>query len=96
MNQDSRAIIYQAENGTIELKGDVANETVWTSQKEISDIFKKDRTVITRYINNILRDKEIDEKSNVHFLHIANSVIRKFRIVQKEGPKEVYRNVVIR
>ena len=48
-------------------------ETVWLTQEEISKLFKKDRTVITRHINNILKDKEVDEKSNVQKMHFAHS-----------------------
>ena len=36
-------------------------------------LFEKDRTVITRHINNILKDKEVDEKSNVQKMHFPNS-----------------------
>ena len=36
-------------------------------------LFERDRTVITKHINNIFSERELDEKSNVHFLHIANS-----------------------
>ncbi len=40
----------------------------------MSDIvIYEDRTVITRHINNILKDSEVDEKSNVQKMHIANS-----------------------
>ena len=39
----------------------------------MSDLFLRDRTVITRHINNIFKEKELEEESNVHFLHIANS-----------------------
>jgi len=42
-------------------------------QDEISLLFEKDRTVITRHINNILKDNEVDEKSNVQKMHIPNS-----------------------
>ena len=37
------------------------------------ELFGRDRTVITKHINNIFRESELEEKSNVHFLHIANS-----------------------
>jgi prophage maintenance system killer protein len=37
------------------------------------ELFGRDRSVITKHINNIFREEELDEKSNVHFLHIANS-----------------------
>ena len=64
--------IFQSENGEIEFRGDLKNETIWANQKQIVEIFEKDRTVITRHINNILRDNEVDEKSNVQKMHIAN------------------------
>ncbi|OQX76585.1 MAG: DNA-binding protein [Bacteroidetes bacterium 4484_249] len=71
MNNDSNIIIYQS--GEIELKVSLKNETVWLRQNEITLLFDRDRTVITRHINNILRDKEVDEKSNVQKMHIPNS-----------------------
>ncbi|NKQ41852.1 MAG: DNA-binding protein [Sulfurovum sp.] len=63
--------IYQ--NGEIELEVSVDAETVWLRQNEIASLFAKDRTVITRHINKILEEKEVDEKSNVQKMHFANS-----------------------
>ncbi|OQX73402.1 MAG: hypothetical protein B6D59_05775 [Campylobacteraceae bacterium 4484_4] len=57
----------------LQLKVGFDGETVWLRQSEIAQLFEKDRTVITRHINNILKDKEVDEKSNVQKMHIANS-----------------------
>ena len=70
---ENKIEIFQSENGEIEFTGDLENETIWATQKQIVEIFEKDRTVITRHINNILRDNEVDEKSNVQKMHIANS-----------------------
>jgi len=67
----SNVVVYNS--GEIELKVSVDNDTIWLKQNEIATIFKKDRTVITRHINNILKDEEVDEKSNVQKMHIANS-----------------------
>jgi hypothetical protein len=61
------------EDGTVALSATVENETIWLNQKQIAELFGKDRTVITRHINNILKDKEVDEKSNVQKMHFANS-----------------------
>ena len=63
--------IYQ--NGELEIKVSVHKETIWLRQDEISNLFKKERTVVTKHINNILRDKEVDEKSNVQKMHFPNS-----------------------
>jgi len=67
----SEIIIY--EDGNVELPVSFDEENFWLRQNEISDLFGKDRTVITRHINKILNDKEVDEKSNVQKMHIANS-----------------------
>jgi len=67
----SNIVVY--ESGEIELKVSIDNDTLWLTQNEIATIFKKDRTVITRHINNILKDEEVDEKSNVQKMHFANS-----------------------
>ena len=72
MKQDENNIIIY-EDGEVELNIGFDGETVWLRQNEIAEIFSKDRTVITKHINNILKDKEIDEKSNVQKMHIANS-----------------------
>ena len=48
-------------------------ETVWLTQAQMSELFQRERTVITKHINNVFKENELDEKSNVHFLHIANS-----------------------
>ena len=64
-------VIYQS--GEVELKVSLSNETVWLRQNEIALLFEKDRSVITRHINKILKDKEVEAKSNVQKMHIANS-----------------------
>ena len=68
---DNNIVVY--DNGEIELKVSVENESIWLRQNEIAMLFNKDRTVITRRINKIIKDEEVDEKSNVQKMHIANS-----------------------
>jgi prophage antirepressor-like protein len=67
------AIIYQAKNGAIEFRGDLSRETIWATQTQIADVFGVERSVVTKHIRNILKTREIDEKSNVQKMHIANS-----------------------
>ena len=66
-------LIYQGKDWEIILKEDSKNETIWASQKQISDVFGIDRTVVTKHISKIFKDEEVDEKSNVQKMHIANS-----------------------
>ena len=65
-------IVYQPD-ATHSLDVRIENETVWLNQAQMSELFQRDRTVITRHINNIFKEKELEERSNVHFLHIARS-----------------------
>ncbi len=65
--------IYQAKSGAIELRQDFDKETFWANQKDLSFIYEKDQSVISRHINNIFKDKELDKKSNMQKMHIANS-----------------------
>jgi prophage maintenance system killer protein len=55
-------LIYQAPSGAIELRSDRSRETIWASQAQIADVFRADRSVVTKHIRNILKDKELDAK----------------------------------
>ncbi|MFQ3548889.1 MAG: RhuM family protein [Armatimonadota bacterium] len=70
---DNEIVIYQSNNGALEIMGDFDEENIWASQAQISQIYDVDRTVITKHINSIFKNKEADEKSNVPKMHIANS-----------------------
>jgi hypothetical protein len=66
-------IIYQADDKTTQFEVRIEDDTVWLTQIQMVDLFGRDRTVITRHINNIFKESELVEKSNVHFLHNAIS-----------------------
>ena len=72
--QDNKGeiILYQPDN-SIRLDVWVEFDTVWLTQIQMAVLFERERTVITKHINNIFNEGELEEKSNVHFLHIANS-----------------------
>ncbi len=71
MDKNKQVIIYN--NGEIELKVSLNNQTIWLTQKDLVRLFDKDQSVISRHIRNIFKDKEVDEKSNMQKMHIANS-----------------------
>ncbi|MDO8368737.1 MAG: RhuM family protein [Saprospiraceae bacterium] len=73
MENKGEILIYQAPDSSIELRVQLDKETVWLTQAQMTALFERDRTVITKHIGNIFKEAELDEKSNVHFLHIANS-----------------------
>ena len=65
-------VVYQPDEIT-RLEVRVEGETVWLTQSQMAELFGRDRTVITKHIRNIFQEQELDEQSNVHFLHFANS-----------------------
>ena len=70
---ENKMMIYQAKSGAIELRGDFGRETVWATQAQIAKVFDLERSVVTKHIRNILKDKELDEKSVcAKFAHTAN------------------------
>ena len=66
-------ILFKTEDDKISVDVRFENETVWLSQEQMATLFERDRTVIVKHIANIFSEGELDEKSNVQFLHIANS-----------------------
>ena len=60
-------------NFELDVRADSENETVWLTQEEMALLFDVDRTRITRHINNIVKEGELDEKSNVRKTHFAHS-----------------------
>jgi hypothetical protein len=71
--KNNQLIIYQTEDGKVKIETHFENETIWLSQAQISALFQKERSVITKHINNIFKVGELPEKSNVQNLHIGNS-----------------------
>ncbi len=66
-------LIYQSKSGRIEFRGNLKKDTVWGTQKQIADVFEIERSVVTKHIGKVLKDKEMDEKSNVQKMHFAHS-----------------------
>ncbi len=66
-------VIYKTSKKEVNLRVRFEGETVWLKQDGIAKLYNKERSVITKHINKIFADKEVNKKSNVHFLHIAGS-----------------------
>ena len=72
MNKTNQIEIYQTKDKKTEVDVRFEEETVWLAQGQVAELFQLDRTVITKHINNVFREGELDEKSNVQKMHIAN------------------------
>ena len=82
MIENNQIVVY--DNGEIELKVSMNDDTIWLTQKQLSELFEKDVRTINDHIKTIYKDEELYE----------DSTIRKFRIVQQEGKREVARDVL--
>jgi hypothetical protein len=63
--------IYQSPTGTVDVRLD--GDTVWLTQEQMTQLFGRERSVITKHIRNVFNEGELDEKSNVQNLHIPHS-----------------------
>ena len=70
---NSEILLYQTEDGQTKIDVRLEEETVWLSQAQMSELFQKERSVITKHINNVFKEGELVEKSNVQILHISGS-----------------------
>lgn len=71
--EQSKIIIYQSDDGKTRIDVRMENETVWLSQAQLAELFQRDQSVISKHIKNAFSEREVDEKSNMQKLHIANS-----------------------
>ncbi len=77
----SNLVVYN--DGELELKVSVDSETIWLTQKQIAEVFGGTKQNISLHINNIYKEKELDKISTVKY----------YLTVQKEGNREVTRNI---
>lgn len=66
-------VIYQTEDGITKISVPIDEDTVWLTQAQMAELFQRDISVISRHIKNIFEEKELEEKSNLQNLQIANS-----------------------
>ena len=68
--EENKIIIYQTEDGQTQIDVRMENETVWLTQAQMAVLFQKDRTVITRHINNVFKEGELEkEQVCANFAH---------------------------
>lgn len=71
--KNNEIVLFETEDKEIVLDVPVKEETVWLTQAQMTKLFGVDRTVITKHINNVFKEEDLDKKSNVQILHITNS-----------------------
>lgn len=80
---NSEILLYQDRDGIIKVDVRLEDETVWLTQSQMCELFQKSKATISEHIKNVFEEGELD----------AMSTVRNFRTVQKEGIREVERNI---
>lgn len=81
---DSQIEIYKSDDGKTQINVQFEQETVWLTQMHMAELFDRNRVAITQHINNIFKEKELDE--NVvckKFLHTTQHGAIKDKTQQK-------------
>ena len=80
---DNNIMIYEDKDGITKVNVKFTDEDIWLTQNQLADIYKTTKQNISQHISSIYEDKELPEISTV----------KKFLTVQKEGNREVKRNI---
>jgi len=83
MKETNQITIYETEDGKARIEVRFENENVWLTQKQISELFDCSADNVSLHLKNIYAEKELKSKATTE----------EFSVVQKEGQREVKRNV---
>ena len=65
IGNENNIIFYTVEEGNIKIEVILEDENVWRNIESLTKLFKIDRTSITKHINNIYKDEELEEKERL-------------------------------
>lgn len=82
-NNNDNMLIYQSEDGRIKIDVRFEGETAWLSLEQMSMLFGRDKSTISRHIKNVFEEGELN----------LNSTVAKFATVQMEGSRTIERNI---
>lgn len=82
-NVSQDIIIYKTEDGLSEFSVHLENETAWLTQKQLVELYRTTKSTVSEHIKNIFDEEELT----------AEATVRKIRTVQREGKRDVIRNL---
>jgi len=80
---EGELILYQTQEGAVRIEVLYESETFWLNQRKIAELFGVDRRTISEHLQNIYASGELTQQAT----------LRKIRRVQKEGTREVSREI---
>lgn len=82
-NSNTQTVIFQSKAGSLELKADIKQETIWITQQQVAELFGVQKAAVSKHVKNIFDSEELQAKATVS----------KMETVQQEGSRSVKRNV---
>jgi DNA ligase (NAD+) len=76
-------VLFTSTDGNVTVDVQLKNDTVWLSLNQLSQLFGRDKSVISRHLKNIFADGELE----------VDSTVANFATVQKEGERDVLRDI---
>ena len=83
--ENGEIILYQPDERSTSMEVRIDDETVWLSQNQMVELFSSTRQNVSLHINNIFKEKELDQISTV----------KEYLTVQLEGSRKVKRKVIL-
>lgn len=81
--EENKIILYEDEEGKINVNVRFADEDVWLTREHLAEIYATTPQNISLHVGNIYQDKELDEEGTR----------KKFFLVRKEGSRQVHREI---
>ena len=82
-NEVTDFLLYNSPNGEVKVEVFLSDETIWLTQQKMADLFGVVKSTISEHVKNIFESGELEEEATV----------RNFRTVQKEGNRDVSREL---
>lgn len=73
LEKSQNIVVFRPHGTKLSLEVKLKDETVWLTQAQMAELFLTERSVITKHLHNIFQTQELEKKSNVQKMHIANS-----------------------
>ena len=92
---DSQIVLYQPDE-SIKLEVKLEHDTVWLNRQQMAQLFGRDIKTIGKHINNALHEELASDPTGANFATIENSknsTVAKFATVQKEGSRNIKREI---
>lgn len=78
-------LLYQTQDGSTRIEVRLQDETLWLTQMQMAELFEKDKRTISEHISSLYKEGEL----------VQEATVRNFRTVQKEGNREVERDLAL-